>query len=237
MRIFNVLINVAMLLPCVLWANTAIATTAAEIQSAARLFLDDFAGTQQGLDRNVEYTLGNLDPRLQLADCNDSLNFEFVSDPEKNVRNTLLVSCTGDRPWRLFLNTGIEIFANSYVAAMPLSRGARITETMLREEKVVINQARGGAFYSLEGLVGMEMRRSVREGTLMSPSLLTAPEAIARGDFVKIEAKSGPVVIETRGTAVTAGRIGEQISVENARSGREVRGVIIAPGHVREVGS
>lgn len=235
MRIFKALTAVAMALVCALWATFATATTVADIHSAARVFLDDFASRQKSRGRDANYTIGNLDPRLRLAECSESLTVEFVSDPEKNVRNTLLVSCVGSRPWRLFLNAEIEIFANSYVAAMPLSRGARVTEAMLREEKVIINQTRGGAFYSLEGLTGMEIRRPVREGTLLTPSLLTAPEAIARGDFVKIEAKSGPIVIETTGTAVTAGKIGEQISVENARSGREVRGVIIAPGHVRVI--
>lgn len=231
MRIFPALI----LLFSSLTAAAAEATTAVDIEAAAEQFLTSFAGLQQAQGREVSYSVGSLDPRLQLAPCEDPLAFEFVSEPQKSVRNTLLVSCSGNRPWRLFLNAEIEITSEAFVAATPLSRGARVTEAMLRRENVVINQARGGVFHELDGLLGMEVRRPLREGTLMSPSVLTTPETVARGDAVKIQAQSGPIVIETRGTAIAGGRIGEQITVENARSGRQVRGVIIAPGHVRVV--
>lgn len=233
MRVFSLLL---VLLNSLAWASPAKAVntlTVTDIEAAARQYLDAFASTEAQAGRALEYTLGGLDPRLQLAECTDDLAVEFISDPQKNTRNTLQVSCAGDRPWRLFLNAEVSIFADTYVAATPLGRGVRITEAMVRQEKVVINKSRSGVYHDLAGLLGMEIRRPVRAGTLLSPALLTRPEAIARGDAVKIEAKSGAIVIETRGTAMTAGRIGEQIAVENTRSGRRVRGVIIAPGHVR----
>lgn len=230
MRLFHALI-------LLLYSSLAAAgsTNAGDIKKAAQQFLEAYAQEQRARDREVEYTVGSLDSRLQLAACGKALAFEFVSEPEKSVRNTLLVSCSGDRPWRLFLNAEIEISSEAFVAATPLSRGARITEAMLRRENVIINQARGGVFHKLDGLLGMEIRRPLREGTLLSPSVLTAPETVARGDFVKIQAQSGPITIETRGTAIASGMVGDQILVENARSGRQVRGVIVGPGHVRVV--
>lgn len=235
MRSFRILIILLSALGAVLPAKAANTPTVEHIREAARQYLDAFVSAQKSRQREVSYSLGSLDPRLQLADCGNGLEVEFVSDPEKSVRNTLLVSCSGDRPWRLFLNASIEISADAYVAATPLARGSRITAAMLRREKVIINQSRSSVYHDLAGLIGMEVRRPVREGTLLSPTVLTKPAAVARGDAVKIEAKSGPIVIETQGTALTDGKIGEQIAVENSRSGREIRGVIIGPGHVRVV--
>jgi flagella basal body P-ring formation protein FlgA len=169
MRIFSFLIVLLGALGDIVPARADNTTTAAEIDQAARAYLNLFVSSQERRDRVVDYTLGGLDPRLQLAECDDALSFEFVSEPEKSIRNTLLVSCTGDRPWRLFLNVEIEISSDAYVAATPLSRGTRITEAMLRQEKVVINQSRAGVYHDLEGLVGMETRRPVRKERCCPP--------------------------------------------------------------------
>lgn len=206
--------------------------TAQRVTQAAESFMEDFSSNQQSKGREVTYELGSVDDRLSLAPCGESLEVSFSGDPERSTRTTLLVSCPGDKPWRLFLNTEVEITVDGWVSAKPIGRGQRLEESMLKEEKVVINKRRRGGFKDPRDMLGMEAKRSINAGIPITPNMLVEPEAVERGDRVVISASSDVFSIETRGEALSSGRVGEQISVVNENSGRRVRGRITEPGHV-----
>ena len=184
-----------------------------------------------GLD--AEYKLGNLDPRLSLAPCGDEqMAVEFSSDPMSTTQPSLLVSCDGERPWRMYLSVSLEIYGDALVAARPLNRGDRVTPAMVSTERVQVNSVRQGAITRPENLIGLEMKRPVRAGTPFTPHLVTSPDAVARGDHVMITARSKAFAVQTRGKALANGRIGEQVLVENLSSSRTVRARVVAPGKV-----
>ena len=231
MRILKLLPLVfSCVLPLPLFA--AQATTAQQLRAQAETFLDRFAESQATQHRKVSYELGPVDSRLRLADCETPIQVSFLTDPQQSVRNTLQAQCKGQRPWRLFLNADVTIQAKAYVAKTPLARGSKIQAGSVELRSVTINQAHGGIFQDDRGLVGMEMRRSVAGGTLMTPGLLTAPEVVARGDRVVISAQVASIVVSSRGTALSDGRQGEQILVKNESSDRTVKAIVTGPGQV-----
>jgi flagellar basal body P-ring formation protein FlgA len=67
---------------------------------------------------------------------------------------------------------------------------------------------------------------------VITPDLLTAPDAVERGDHVIITAKSGAFEVTSRGKALANGSVGEQVLIQNLRSARTVRANVIAPGRV-----
>ncbi|MFE8069681.1 flagellar basal body P-ring formation chaperone FlgA [Marinobacteraceae bacterium S3BR75-40.1] len=207
-------------------------TSSHAIRTQAKAYLQQFVQKQEALDRKVKFEVGTLDNRLRLAECQKTLEFSFTSDPLTRTANTLLVSCQGQRPWRLFLNIDIEIRDEAMVATTPLARGTRIQAGMLDKREVIVNAQRKSTYSSPKPLVGMLLKRSIGSGTVLSPDLLEAPDAVSRGDRVIISASSGPVVIETRGKALASGKIGEQVLVENLRSQRRIYGIVAAPGRV-----
>lgn len=223
---------VLLLCVCVVFPVHADYTSAESIRTQAQTFLKQFAEEQEAIGRSVSYEVGSLDSRLRLAQCPSPLAFEFTSDPLTRTSNTLLVSCTGERPWRLFLNANIELKDDALVSTGPLSRGTRLQESMLEKRRVIINAQRKSSYQSVKNLAGMRLKRSIGAGTLLTPDLLEAPDAVSRGDRVIISASSGPVVIETRGEALASGKIGQQIPVENLRSQRRIYGIVSAPGRV-----
>ena len=81
--------------------------------------------------------------------------------------------------------------------------------------------------------MGLELRRGVNAGTVLTADLLTAPDAVERGDHVIITATTGGFSVSSRGKALSGGSIGEQVSVENLSSARTVRARITAPGQVQ----
>lgn len=215
-------------------AGNAVAsdTTAEQIYSAADKFLTAFAREQAPEGFSVVHDSGKLDARLSLATCDNPLDVSFSGDPWKTTQPSLLVACEGSRPWRMFLPVSITITGDAIVAARPLSRGERLTESALSTDSVVVNSIRRGAVTREDQLVGMEMRRGVNAGTVFTPDLLLTPAAIERGDHVIISARSGNFSVNSRGKALASGGIGEQVLVENLSSSRTIRARVTAPGHV-----
>lgn len=206
--------------------------TAQRVSQAAEAFMDRFAEKQERKSRKVNYELGSVDSRLSLTPCPDPLEVSFAGDPERTTRATLLVSCKGDEPWRLFLNTEVEIVVEGWVSAQPIGRGQRLRRDMLEKSDVVINKRRRSGFKDPEHMLGMETKRSINAGIPITPNMLRKPDAVERGDRVVISAKNDTFSIETRGEAVSGGQVGEQVSVINENSGRRVRGRITGPGRV-----
>jgi flagella basal body P-ring formation protein FlgA len=210
----------------------ATSTTASQIHQAADQFLEVFATDLSVRGYEVAHNLGALDARLSLDLCESEPAVSFSGDPWKTAQPSLLVSCEGSRPWRMFLPVRLEIHGQGLVAARPLARGERITDSSLKSRAVEINATRRSPIRDKAQLIGMEMRRGVNTGTVFTADLLTAPEAIVRGDHVVITAKAGGFSVRSRGKALSSGSIGEQVMVENLSSTRTVRAQIIAPGQV-----
>ncbi|MGM0570645.1 flagellar basal body P-ring formation chaperone FlgA [Marinobacter sp.] len=208
-------------------------TGAEDILGAGRQFMEAFAETQAGKGFDADYTLGSLDPRLALAPCPDGgIDVAFSSDPWKTTQPSLMVSCQGERPWRMYLSVALDIYGDALVAARPLSRGDRVTEAMVATDRVVVNAIRRGAITDTDNLLGLEMKRPVNAGTPFTPDLVTAPDAVARGDHVMITARNGSFAVKTRGKALANARVGEQVLVENLSSARKIRARVTGPGQV-----
>lgn len=227
MRIFIFLVTV-----CTAGLAGAATTTADQIHNAAAEFLKAFAADQSAEGYTVTHDAGELDDRLSLAICESTPQVTFSGDPWKTTQPSLLVSCQGERPWRMFLPVSIEIHGPGLVAARPLARGERLTESALKSYPVEMNATRRNPIRTKEQLIGMEMRRGVNSGTIFTADLLTAPEAVVRGDHVVITAETGGFSVRSRGKALGSGGIGEQVMVENLSSTRTLRARIIAPGQV-----
>lgn len=220
------------LLMSVFSAQAMAETTASQIRQASVAFLEAFATEQAAAGFTVTFEPGAIDQRLSLAECQTPLDVSFSGDPWKSPSPSLLVACEGDRPWRMFVTASVSIEGDALVAARPLTRGERITADLLTPQSVQINASRRGVMTDPEQAIGMEVRRSINAGTLITPDILSAPDAVARGDHVIITAKSGSFSVRSRGKALANASIGEQVLVENLRSSRTVKAQVVGPGQV-----
>ena len=207
-------------------------TTGEEIRAAAADFLEQWARQQSDENRRVEFEVGPIDSRLALAACNEPLEQSFTSDPLETTRPSILVSCAGERPWRMYVTASIEIFGPALVATRALARGERLSESLVTTQSVQLNASRKGVLKNAQRVSGMMMRRPVQAGTMITPDLLEAPNAVERGDHVIIVAKSKTFSISSRGVAQSSAGIGEQVTVKNLSSARNIKGTVIANGRV-----
>lgn len=207
-------------------------TTAEQIRQATLEFLDGFATEQAAEGYTVSFEPGSIDDRLALAECEKPLSVEFSGDPWKSNSPSMQVACEGSRPWRMFVTASVSIHGPALVAARPLTRGERVTEGLLAKQSVEINASRRGVITDAQQAIGMEVRRSVNAGSLITPDMLSAPNAVERGDHVIITAKTGGFSVRSRGKALASAGVGEQVLVENLRSSRKIKASVVAPGHV-----
>jgi flagella basal body P-ring formation protein FlgA len=207
--------------------------TADQVRKAAVRFLDAYKEQQAQEGYTVAYETGTIDSRLSLASCTNALTVEFTGNPMKSTHPSLRISCEGERPWRLYVTATVTIDGPALVATRPLTRGERITSAMVTTEQVTLNASHQGALTHLSDVLGMEVRRSVNPGSLITPNLLTAPDAVARGDHVIIIAGGETFSISTRGKALANASVGEQVLVENLGSSRTVKAYVVGPGRVK----
>lgn len=183
-------------------------------------------------DYRFEYKVGNIDPRLNLKPCESTTQFSFQSDPMSRNKTTIKVECNDTKRWSLFITAKINIFKSVWVASQTLPRNHRITKADLYQSEIQINKSSKGYFSNENRVLGMRLRRSIQEGHAYYPGLLSSPKVIERGDTVVISAFSQVISVEMLGTAMSDGKLGQQIAVRNKKSSRVVRATVIAKGKV-----
>jgi len=205
----------------------------AAIQQQVQAYLERQFKGQNHFDR-IEITVNNLDPRLRLKQCTQELHLNSTQHAQLNNRHTVKVACKSGQPWTIFVSARILAYAKILVAAEPLVRGQIIHKEQLASQvrRFKLNDR---TFSDRKQLVGMQLKRSISQGEAIRSHFVTAAKVVKRGDEVVLAAMLGNTQITTEATALTDGKIGDQIRVKNNSSTRIVKARIIAPGRVEVI--
>ena len=98
-----------------------------------------------------------------------------------------------------------------------------------------MSQYRQGYSINIDDIVGKEVKYTINKGDAFRTSMLDAPLAIKRGDEVVMEASIGSIRVSSNGTAISDGRIGQQIRVKNNQSERVINARVVGPGKVASI--
>ena len=82
---------------------------------------------------------------------------------------------------------------------------------------------------------GAVARGELRPGMWLTGDMLKVPEAVRRGQGVKIVLQRGPIRIAAPGVTTQGGALGEVIKVENVGSGRSLFARVISKEEVQVV--
>jgi len=181
-------------------------------------------------ESRVNVTVNPINRTLSLTPCRQPLQIDLPFSSGERV--TAKVSCSAPRPWSLFVTARVQQFVLLVTASRPISRHSRIDSSALTLREQDIQRLRGDYFTRLQDVAGQTARVPIRNGEVISPRHLEASLAVRRGDAVTLQVRKGGLLIRTRGIALEDGRLNQQIDVKNARSGRELRGIVTAPGVV-----
>lgn len=179
-----------------------------------------------------EYEIGNIDPRFNEKVCTMPLEFSLNRSPMDQANLTALAECKDSTPWKLYITTKFNVMGTVVYSANSVPRGTTLKRSDLELKEEVINKSYYANYNSIDDVVGMIAKRSIRYGTVIKANLLQAPKLVKRGDDVVIMASTQGIMIRMRGTAMQDGELGQQINVKNNQSERIVRARVSKSGLV-----
>jgi flagella basal body P-ring formation protein FlgA len=109
------------------------------------------------------------------------------------------------------------------VSSETIQAGRAILATQLRVEDAALFPLADMPLASIEEAAGRVTSRSIRAGTVLYASMLTAPKAVLRGAMVAVQVSSGAARVTFHALAESEGAIGEMVVLRNPLSGRRFR--------------
>jgi flagella basal body P-ring formation protein FlgA len=193
-------------------------STLALKQDVAKFLATHYAQEQH---ERLDIKVGNLDNRLRLEPCPESIIFN-LQDPT-GLGGSVSVHVPAQ----------VLIYRHIPVAARTIARGEYLNETHLTNNLINVSSIRQGYALSPEHILGKEAKRNIGQGEPFKTSSLDAPTAIKRGETVTLQAKAGGIKVMSSGIALADGRVGQKIRVRNSSSERIVTGVVLNQGLVQ----
>ena len=167
-----------------------------------------------------------------LAPCPDMPQVRASGGAALSERQRMEIRCDSAPGWSVSLTSQAQVLLPVVHAATIIDRGQPLTAADLRLEPINIGKAQRGYFNRLDDVTGKTAKRRIRAGQLLTPTLLSLPLAVRRGQPVKIVASHDGIEASTSGEALTDGQPGEVIRVRNVRSGKVIEAKVIEEGVV-----
>ncbi|MFU0850966.1 flagellar basal body P-ring formation chaperone FlgA [Kluyvera cryocrescens] len=145
------------------------------------------------------------------------------------------VRCEGANGWDISVTVKPDIYLPVVVANNTLERGQVISASTITLKKINISSTRGEYITKPDDVMGMTVKRRIRDRQPITTNQLDSPTLVDRGQRVLMIAEQNGVEARTMGEAMKKGRKGEIIKVKNESSGRIVSAIVADTGVVNMV--
>ena len=196
-----------------------------------------------------------LDARVAVQPCASQYSFDYPFINRESVRARCLKPA-----WQLYVKVGfaqvhqtlpanakpttqaaqatpVPVIAESrqvLVATSNLNAGQLLQPTLFKLEKMDADKINKSHLLEATGLEGQELVRNLRAGEPIRLSDMRAAIMVKKGELVQLViGRPGEFQISVRLEAMQDGRLGDQIKLRNAESGRILGGVVTGKGSVR----
>lgn len=200
----------------------------AELRSAVQAHL---ARETQGLPGLVSFSVGRIDPRLQLPACSAPQTFVPAGALPWGV-STVGVRCA-DPVWSIRVPVVVHVRIRYAVAARPLAAGQPLAAADLDFATGDLAQLPAGVVTRSGQAIGSSPAVSLAAGQPLRRDMLRAPLAVQPGQAVRVVMRGKGFEISANGQALAGGPAGRLVRVRMT-SGRVVSG-IARPGAVVEL--
>ncbi|MEG6585103.1 flagellar basal body P-ring formation chaperone FlgA [Dendrosporobacter sp. 1207_IL3150] len=166
-----------------------------------------------------------------------SLNIELPYGIRYNAPTIARISISTDGTLYTRLNSSFEVkqYGKVVVAAKPISRNQVLAAEDLRYERTDIGRLNAGYFTNTEKVAGMQVRRPIVPGELISETMLAKPIIVKRGSIINILARIGDIEVKAAGQAQQDGSQGQIIRVQNTNSKKSVSARVLDEGTAQVV--
>jgi flagella basal body P-ring formation protein FlgA len=112
-----------------------------------------------------------------------------------------------------------------------IARGATLTESDLTYSTLP-NDVMAGTALAMNDVVGMQTRRMLRTGETMRIEDLRHPILVVKGSTVTMTFEAPGIMLTATGRAMSEGGLGENVTIQNPASFRQITAVVTGPGQV-----
>ena len=176
-----------------------------------------------GLPGRVSFTLGDVDPRLNLPAC--AAPEAFLPTGTRLWGNANVgVRCGGNNPWTIYVQVSVRIMSDVVVAAHVLTQGRLIEAGDLMLQEADLTQLSVAVVTETQRAVGRIATLSVAPGQPLRQDLLRSPPVIQQGQSVTLRVQGPGFKVSAAGKAVTNAAEG-QVAQVRTDSGRTINGI------------
>lgn len=225
----------ALLLPLMIYTANALATegtfqTQASIKNAVVAFITQ--GIEEAYPHH-EIKVNDLDPRLKLPTCKTPLTGFLPTGGQLIGNTTIGIRCNGSKPWTIYVPASVKAMRKVVITTRPILRNSAISKTDIRLEERDVTRGSDIYIFDPEHVLGKLAKRALPSSTSITPTMLSEPKLVRRGQQVIILAEGAGIEVRMAGTALMDGAEGQIIRAKNKRSNRTVEGQVIQPGVIK----
>ena len=215
-------------------ASTARKQVYARVQQQAADAIRQEAQRNRWEDYQAKLNLFIPSEISQYAPCPEPLSVSMPGGERLDLRRLRFdVRCEAGSGWEVAVTVKPDIYLQVLMAKETLERGHVLSAADLTRRKFNISNLRSGYITRPDEVVGLTLKRRIRELQPISQSQLDTPVMVERGQRVLMIAIQDGVEARTMGVASKKGRKGEMIKVKNESSEREVSATVVDMGVVR----
>ncbi len=202
--------------------------------------LDDYLQTQtQGLPGKVRYSIGALDPRVQLAPCSAFEPF-LPHGTRLWGQSTVGVRCLAPASWTVYVPVQVSISGKYLLAAKALGAGKLINADDFVVRNGDLNTLPTSVITEPAQALGKTMKHSLAAGQPLRAEQLIEPWAVQQGQRVKLVSKnsaansanpSSSFSVSSEGSALNNAVNGQLVQVR-VQSGQAISGTARTGGIV-----
>ncbi len=175
-----------------------------------------------GSDYQLE-CLTRLPPNITLPNGILDMSAELMGQLRygQPIQVKVAVNVDGMRQMNIITIWRVRKFMEVLVAARDLPSQTTLEEADMVYDRREVTRV-GDVIFQSADAVGLQLRRPLTVGSVITRSSLTKPEAIKAGDNVTIVSIAGNVTVKVAGQAVQGGAVGDVIRVRNLSSGKSL---------------
>ncbi|MGD9163832.1 MAG: flagellar basal body P-ring formation chaperone FlgA [Chromatiales bacterium] len=180
----------------------------------------------------LQITVTPLDHRLRLPHCDTPLE---TFDPPGGVslgRTTVGVRCAQAKSWTLYVSANVGLELPVVIAVKDLARGSPLQRGDLKLQVMDTSHLLRGHFSDIDELLGSSLKRTLRRGQVITPSMLVIQKTVQRGKRITILSAIGKIEVRSQGKALRDGNTGDLIPVQNLTSKKRLEARVVSAGLV-----
>ncbi len=179
------------------------------------------------------FEVSQIDSRLRLKACPYPLLFEFSNRQKIQGNTALIVRCEQNTGWKFILPVRIDLYDDVLVTTRSLHKGQIIDKHQVKFQKQNISRLNNGYYSKNDELSGLEVRRNLNRGVVLTPDSLRPRLMVKSGQRVTLILDYKGLQIKSSGQALQSARRGDVIKVRNNQSNRIVEGIVSGEAQVR----